>query len=239
MKRRVFGPQFIVEVLFLAAVALVVGFAGLDPIWIVLVMAVAFLLVVAFDLTLSRAARRRKAAEPAVAEPVQLEPAHVHVLATAPEPDVQPVLVAREESMPEPELEPPPAPEPIPPAEEPLEPEPPEPEPEPEPEAPKLEAVPDPEPEPEPEPEPAPEPEPEPEPEAEKVVTLPIPATPREWNVWELERLVREQGAGGQDEERTFLLVYLRDFATPEGTLPVDFDSLVRESFGEMLGAGR
>jgi hypothetical protein len=116
-------------------------------------------------------------------------------------------------------------PEPIPPA----------PEPEPEPEPPKLEVVPDPEPEPEPEPEQEPEPEPEPEPQ--RVVALPVSATPREWNVWELERLVRERGT--EDEERAYLLVYLRDFATPEGTLPVDFDGLVRESFGELLTAGR
>ena len=39
-----------------------------------------------------------------------------------------------------------------------------------------------------------------------------------------------------RDEERSFLLVYLRDFASPEGTLPVDFDLLVRESFAELLG---
>jgi hypothetical protein len=49
--------------------------------------------------------------------------------------------------------------------------------------------------------------------------------------------LVRERGA--EDEERAVLLVYLRDFATPEGTLPVDFDGLVRESFSELLTAGR
>jgi hypothetical protein len=227
VRRRVFGPQFIVEVLFLAAVALAAGFAGLDPIAIVLLMAVAFLLVVAFDLLLTRG--RRGAPEVAETDVALLpaEPAHVHVLEVAPESESQPVLVAAdagdEEPMPEPE--PPPMPEPIPPA----------PEPEPEPEPPKLEVVPDPEPEPEPEPEQEPEPEPEPEPQ--RVVALPVSATPREWNVWELERLVRERGA--EDEERAYLLVYLRDFATPEGTLPVDFDGLVRESFGELLTAGR
>ena len=40
MRRRVFGPQFIIEALFLAAVALAAGFAGLDPVAIVLLMAV-------------------------------------------------------------------------------------------------------------------------------------------------------------------------------------------------------
>ena len=34
------------------------------------------------------------------------------------------------------------------------------------------------------------------------------------------------------------LLVYLRDFASPEGVLPTDFDALVRESFGDLLAAG-
>jgi hypothetical protein len=51
--------------------------------------------------------------------------------------------------------------------------------------------------------------------------------------VWEIERLLR--GAGGADEEQEFLLLYLRDFAGPDGTLPDDFDDLVRESFGDLL----
>ena len=40
-----------------------------------------------------------------------------------------------------------------------------------------------------------------------------------------------------KDEELSYLLVYLRGFATPEGTLSVDFDDLVRESFGPLLVA--
>jgi hypothetical protein len=111
-----------------------------------------------------------------------------------------------------------------------------EPEPEPEPERPPLVAVERP-----PVPVPA---EPEPEPAAapdEGVVALPLPGGPREWNVWELERLVREHGGVdvAVDEERSYLLVYLREFATPEGTLPLDFDELVRESFGPLLAARR
>ena len=39
-----------------------------------------------------------------------------------------------------------------------------------------------------------------------------------------------------RDEERAYLLVYLREFAAADGALPVDFDSLVRESFGELVG---
>jgi hypothetical protein len=39
-------------------------------------------------------------------------------------------------------------------------------------------------------------------------------------------------------EELGFLLVHLREFANPDGVLPVEFDELVRESFGDLL-AGR
>jgi hypothetical protein len=70
-------------------------------------------------------------------------------------------------------------------------------------------------------------------------VALPISGTPREWNVWELERLARANTGGdmAKDEELSYLLVYLRGFATPEGILSVDFDDLVRESFGPLLVA--
>jgi hypothetical protein len=91
-------------------------------------------------------------------------------------------------------------------------------------------------PDPEPEREPEPEPELEPEPVA-AVATLPLPAEPREWNLWELERLTRERT--GEDDVREvewgYLIVYLRDFARPDGTLPTEFDDLVRESFGDLL----
>lgn len=84
---------------------------------------------------------------------------------------------------------------------------------------------------------PEPEVEQEPEDEQEPVVPLPFPATPREWNLWDLERLTR--ASGGPDviraEERAYLLMYLRDFASPDGILPADFDGLVRESFGDLL----
>jgi hypothetical protein len=69
---------------------------------------------------------------------------------------------------------------------------------------------------------------------------MPLPAQPRAWNLWELERLVRETSSGDpvRDEEWNYLLVYLREFAAADGVLPIDFDSLVRESFGELV-AGR
>src|SRR4029079_14903453 len=77
---------------------------------------------------------------------------------------------------------------------------------------------------------PTPRPEPEPDPAAvaqpelpppaaqlEPVVTLPLSAEPREWNLWELERVTREAAGAdaARDEERSFLLMYLREFADP------------------------
>jgi hypothetical protein len=55
--------------------------------------------------------------------------------------------------------------------------------------------------------------------------------------VWELDRLVRSNRAVNpeQADEQALVLMHLRDFANPEGTLPADFDSVVRESFGELL----
>jgi hypothetical protein len=104
-------------------------------------------------------------------------------------------------------------------------------EPEPEPALPVLEAVPD------PEPMPVPEPAPEPEPEPQVVVPF-VSSTPRQWNRWDLERLSREQAVRSEtrDEERSFLLMYLRDFAGPDGMLPIDFYGLVRDSFGDLVG---
>lgn len=120
-----------------------------------------------------------------------------------------------------------------------------QPEPEPEPESPivlREEPVPTPEPPliaaapPPPEPKPEPEPELEPEP---VVAYLPVNREPREWNLWELERAVREHAGDDvvQNEERAYLLVYLREFAGPDGMLPADFDGLVRDAFGDLLGA--
>ena len=114
---------------------------------------------------------------------------------------------------------------------------------------------PEPPPEPEVEPEPVPEakpvltvappppppvPEPEPETSAEPEVVVPLvrrDSTPREWNVWDLERIASEQEGQNpaRDEERTVLLMSLRQFANASGDLPVDFDPLIREAFGTAL----
>lgn len=100
---------------------------------------------------------------------------------------------------------------------------------------PTLQSVPDPPLEPELESEAEPEPGVEPQPQ---VAYLPrADGAPREWNVWELERLARERE--GQDpaheEELAFLLVELRQFANADGHLPVTFDPIVRDAFGDDL----
>jgi hypothetical protein len=52
------------------------------------------------------------------------------------------------------------------------------------------------------------------------------------WNVWSLERVARDHPNA---EELSFLVLSLREFADSSGTLPPDFDPLVRESFGDLL----
>jgi hypothetical protein len=88
---------------------------------------------------------------------------------------------------------------------------------------------------PEPERESAPEPERGREPEPEPKRSL----TPREWNIWELQHLVRERSDDDRHEEWAALLASLRDFARVDGTLPGEFDQLVRHSFGELLAEDR
>ena len=161
---------------------------------------------------------------------------------------------------PEPEPEPTPAPEPAPPPEPQLQPEPPpEPEPEPTPPAPVAEEE-------TPIPPPVPEavapsrrprrfrlrsvpterPQAEPEPVAATAPTAesslvvefrPRTTVPREWNLWDLERLARQE-AGDHPERRdewSYLFLHLRQFAQADGSLPAEFDPLVRESFGGLL----
>jgi hypothetical protein len=170
----------------------------------------------------------------------------------APEPEPgaasEPELVVA----PQPEPAPPPAPEP--------EPEPPsalEPEPEPPasvaktPEPPSAPAAPSPEPKRRRRmrlrsvPAPLPEPRVEAAPPAETapptdspVVAFPARrAPPRSWNLWDLERIARE-GVRAQPERRdefAYLFLHLRQFAAADGSLPTEFDGLVRESFAGML----
>jgi hypothetical protein len=64
---------------------------------------------------------------------------------------------------------------------------------------------------------------------------VPVTVAAWSWNVWNLERVVRERAS--TNDELNFLLLYLRDYANPAGMLPPDFDALVRESFGDLLAA--
>lgn len=88
-----------------------------------------------------------------------------------------------------------------------------------------------------PAPEAAPEAAPEPAPREESPVVNFAARTrgPRMWNLWELERLAREEFKGEALEESQFLFIHLRQFARADGQLPLEFDELVRDSFGGLL----
>jgi hypothetical protein len=210
--KKVFGPRTAVEAVVLVAVPVIALSAGQSPAVIIAASGVAYLAVFVVEAYLGRAQQpglRPPVETPAPAPPPPTET--VRVLPPTPGPEPEPIPVALEE----PEAEP-------------------EPEPEPEPEAPRvLQPVPDLEPEPQPEPAPVVS-----EP-ASVVVPIGVGGSPRQWNLWDLERLSREHSGHDEarDEERSFLLMYLRDFAGPDGVLPVDFDALVRDSFADLVAA--
>jgi hypothetical protein len=239
------GPRFLIEAGFIVGVAVVAGLERLSTAAIVSVMAGAWLVVALIEWGIAKfdvAHRLQVGALPAAEREPEPAPEPEVVPGPEPEPPTQPPEPLPERPAPEPER----------PVEQPrvaLAPTPHEPGPEP---APKLEPAAEPEPKPvrPPEPKPVrPEPEPEPkpvrppEPEAEPQPTVVSAASrfpgPREWNLWELERLARESTGRDQarDEERSFMLMYLREFANADGLLPADFDGLVRESFGDLLDA--
>ena len=231
------GPRFLIEAGFLIAVAVVAGLARLGALTIILVMGGAWLLVAAVEWAISYA-RGRTAPEPmdAAGEPLEQrrEPPAVRTVApaavavpAAPSP-VAERTVPEPAPAPEPEVTPGPSPEPAP-----------EPEPETPPEAappetppeqPRIAAV-----------APVPEPPAEPAPARPPVVAF-TPRTlgvPQQWNLWELERVARERSGVDaiRDEERSFLLMHLREFAGADGVLPTSFDGIVREAFGDVLDA--
>jgi len=239
--RRVFGPRTVVEAAFLVAVPVVAAAIGSSTSVIIAASAVGYLLIIVLEATVLREGRKVPAlphlhlsartdtvvAEPAGAAPVE----SVVVQATATPPPPAPAPAPAPVAPPAPPVTAPSPSEHV----RVLRPEPPRPEPVPEPapvaERPPLAAVP----EPEPEPQPAPAVEPAPS----TVVPIGIGAGPRQWNLWDLERATREHAGPepAQDEERQFLLLYLREFAGADGLLPIDFDGLVRDSFGELMGA--
>ena len=200
--------RFLIEAAFIVLIAAAVAIAHLGKLWIALAVGGAWVLVALVERNVQ-------------ADNSRLREGRLGFLfgrSEAETPEVQPV---------EREL-PPPPPSHV----TVLESEPGEPEPEPEP---MLQSVPDPPPEPESESEAEPESGVEPQPQ---VAYLPrADGAPREWNVWELERLARERE--GQDpaheEELAFLLVELRQFANADGHLPVTFDPIVRDAFGDDL----
>lgn len=217
--------RFVLEAAFLILVAAICWAAGLSWKGIVPAMAGAWALVTLVERSAS-SDRHGAETEPEseTEEPMQPPPSHVTVLEDQPAAEHPPAPI------PEPAPEPAPAPEPIPPAPEPS---PPRPEPTPLPDPnPQLQAVPDPEPEPEPA---------APQRQERAVVQLPQrDGPPREWNVWDLERIARERDGddAGRDEELAYLLLELRQFANADGVLPASFDPVVREAFGELLYAG-
>jgi hypothetical protein len=225
------GRRFVGEAAFLIAVAVAAAVLSLTTTAIVAVMGGAWLAVALFEWGLSRRAAARERAlaaetapgaaeawlrEPATAEPALdaeplLEPVRPEPVAAGAEPSS--VLTGDG---------PPPLPEPVTPAREQVV------------ERPEVVAVTEPVLEPEAAPEPVPEPARAP------VVRLdPGGPGPREWNLWELEQAAR--AAAGEDaqrdEERSLLLMYLREYAGPDGLLPARFDALVRDAFADLLGS--
>ena len=238
---------------FLLTVALALWLAELRPLFVIVVMAAALLVAWTIEWLSWRQDMLRLGTEtvtvgeeeafalvppplapPVPAEPVAPVPDPVQEAPSVPEPEPEPVPV--ENPAPEPPV---PIAPPVPVA---AAPPPPEPEPEaapaPEPPRPVLRPVPPPPPSP-----PAPVAPPAPVPvrpaASRDVIDLRLRATvqPRRWNLWDLERRARDEAQRDplRYEEWSYLFVHLRQFATPDGSLPVEFDDLVRESFGELL----
>ena len=201
----VVGSRFLIEAGFIIAVAVIAGIERLSTWWIIAVVASAWIIVAIVEIVVWT----RQAV---VRQPHGVEPAGPALLPAEPaRVRVQPSVESRREPVAEPTAER-------------------EPEPAPSSEPPRIVAAPPPPPE--------PEPEPQPEPEAARVVSfLPASDGPREWNLWELERAARDHATDDvvRNEERSFLLMYLREFAGPDGVLPMDFDGLVRDAFGDVL----
>ena len=204
----VVGSRFLIEAGFIIAVAVIAGIERLSTWWIIAVVASAWIIVAIVEIVVwvRQTGVREDSAVESSESFESFEPLGEEPMFVAPvRVRVQPTV----ESRPEPERVPEPAPSP---------------------EPSRIAAVPSPPPE--------PEPEPEAEPVSARVVAF-IPANegPREWNLWELERAARDHATDDvvRNEERSYLLMYLREFAGPDGILPTDFDGLVRDAFGDVL----
>jgi hypothetical protein len=197
--------RFAAEALFLVAVGLALAAADLDLLPFALVMSVTWLVVASGERVLSRTG---VAVAPAPRrEPAEARPPIENTPEERPEPRrPEREITTAEAAVSEPEPERGSDPEPVA----------------------RLQAQPEPEREPEPDEEPQ-----------EQVVPLPQTASrrPDGWNLWDLERRARQRSGRDRlrDEEWNALFVSLRDFASPDGTLPAEFDELVEESFGELI----
>jgi len=201
----VVGSRFLIEAGFIIAVAVIAGIERLSTWWIIAVVASAWIIVAIVEIVVW-ARQAGVRQESAVESSESFEPQAEEPTFVAPvRVRVQPAVESRPEPEPECEPEPAPSPEPS-----------------------RIAAVPSPPPEPEPEPEPVP---------ARVVAFIPANEGPREWNLWELERAARDHATDDvvRNEERSYLLMYLREFAGPDGILPTDFDGLVRDAFGDVL----
>jgi hypothetical protein len=208
----VVGSRFLIEAGFIIAVAVIAGVERLSTWWIIAVVASAWIIVAIVEIVVwarQKDVRQDSAVQSSESfeafEPQAEEPTFVAPVRVR----VQPAVESRPEPEAEREREPEPARSPDPS---------------------RIAAVPSPPPEPEPEREPEPVP-------ARVVAFIPSNEGPREWNLWELERAARDHATDDvvRNEERSYLLMYLREFAGPDGILPMDFDGLVRDAFGDVL----
>jgi type IV secretory pathway VirB10-like protein len=208
----VVGSRFLIEAGFIIAVAVIAGIERLSTWWIIAVVASAWIIVAIVEIVVWA---RQVVAHQSLVPALELSEPQPQVPTFAAPAPVRVRAQPPVETRPEPERQPEPDPDA-----------------KPSPQPPRIVAVPT------PPPEPQPQPARDPEPEAARVVAF-IPANdgPREWNLWELERAARDHATDDivRNEERSYLLMYLREFAGPDGVLPTDFDGLVRDAFGDVL----
>jgi hypothetical protein len=74
-------------------------------------------------------------------------------------------------------------------------------------------------------------------PEPEPPLPPPVAGPAGAFNVFELERLVRARAGDPAADEWNYYLLYLRDYASVDGELPAQFDGLVWDVFGPLVGA--